>query len=228
MLSRPTRTSILQVIKDYKAIIPRKLKMSYRPWMRQKEIDLILAILKGTNPQNCLEWGSGFSSLYFPQYLSQEARWLALEHETTWGNTVKNLNKRKNVEIRVVTPDKNSWQGDGNYEEFKSYIESPVGNKYDLIIIDGRARMECVHKGKSLLSDKGVMILHDANRKKYREVVGSMEHSALFTDHRSGYGGMWIGSKQPLKQVLDVDFYQNVWQSHNKLSRLFSIKTSKQ
>lgn len=215
------------MLKDYAAIIPRKLGLSRRPWMKQKEIDLILATIRSVRPLKCLEWGSGYSSLYFPAYLPAGAGWLSLEHEPVWAREVTRLNERDNVQIVDVAPNNPEWKDDGTYEDFKDYVEAPGGQQFDLIVVDGRARTECVRKGLSLLSDQGVIILHDANREKYRPAFESLPHTALFTDGRSGYGGMWIGSRQPLPNRLNVAFQQKVWACHRRLSKLFSFRPSR-
>lgn len=49
--------------------------------MRYREIDLISEVIERLNPAMVLEWGSGYSTLYFPKKLSKEAKWLSVEHK---------------------------------------------------------------------------------------------------------------------------------------------------
>jgi hypothetical protein len=50
------------------------------PYMRGREIAIVLDLLRHVRPQMCLEWGSGYSTAYFPRFLSNHARWVAIEH----------------------------------------------------------------------------------------------------------------------------------------------------
>jgi len=192
--------------------------------MYQKEMDIYLSVIKRLAPKRCLEWGSGFSTLYFPNFVAQDSTWLSLEHHSEWAERVKQLNENDQVEVVTIPPSQPHHDGDGTYEQFKDYVEYPSGRAFDLIMVDGRARTECVKKGVGLLSDSGVILLHDANRKKYHTALGSLEHTALFTDHRKHYAGIWLGSHSPLERVLDVNFHHRVWDVHRQIARYVLLK----
>ncbi|MDD2501775.1 MAG: glycosyltransferase [Geobacter sp.] len=144
------------------------------PFMDQSEIKAIEICLNSfERPINALEWGSGKSTLFFSSMLLKESSWLALEHDSSWFQEVKSkivLHPVSCASIVHVQPDR-LFDGstDGDYATFRNYILSPIylGNKYDFILVDGRARVECLAVGWSLLKDKGVMVLHDAQRKEY-------------------------------------------------------------
>lgn len=213
-----------QLFRDVKTKLSRKLGSKKKlPWMYQKEIDLLTEALENLQPKRCLEWGSGFSTVYFPLLLSKDASWLALEHNDEWYKIIKESNKDSRVEVVHVAPDQEPYtdpKNDGAYTDFKSYIEYPEG-KFDFIFIDGRARKDCVKKAFELINDNGLVVLHDANRTHYHEHVDLFEHRVLFDDHHDKYGGVWLGSKgTPISKLVEVDKHKNVWKKHDKLAKI--------
>ncbi|MGA8259886.1 MAG: glycosyltransferase [Arenicellales bacterium] len=102
-----------------------------------------------------LEWGAGYSTKYFTEFLTRhdiEYTWRAMEHQEKWYDAVRRWGLR-NVEI--VLADKDSHE----------YL-SPSGT-YDLIYVDGRNRVKCLQSAKKLLKPGGIVLLHDAERRRY-------------------------------------------------------------
>ena len=90
-----------------------------------------------------LEYGSGGSTTLFSPFV---AHWTSVEHNAYWAETVNNTLKRLELSHKVSlfsVPNDLPWKGDGGETEFKSYINFPatLGQKYDLILDDGRARV---------------------------------------------------------------------------------------
>ena len=205
-----------------------KRKMS-QPWMKYKEIGIIQEILKNLQPEKCLEWGAGYSTLYFPRFLNKNARWVCLEHDKDWIRKIEKKTKQNpNVEVFYIPPDHFPWTDeykDGAYSDLSSYVEFPNSlEDFDFILIDGRARKECLIKAYQLLRGRGIVVLHDANRKYYHGPFELYEYRALFEDHRKFdarceyEGGLWVGSKDTdLGFVLDVDKHKKVWRIYEKI-----------
>lgn len=228
MSSKSYFKALSQLSRDYQAIIPRKLGRQKKPWMRHKEIELIVETIKALRPTSCLEWGSGYSTLYFPQFIPPEGNWLSIEHEPEWAEIIAGRNSNQQVEVRTILPNNDKWNGDGTLDDFFNYIKQPSSQHYDLILVDGRARLACVQEAKNMLTERGIIILHDANRTKYTDHLPEYAYSALYTDRRSGYGGIWLGSLQkPIGEVIREGFHQEVWRAHDQLARYFSFKPSK-
>lgn len=144
------------------------------PFMDQNEIkaiEICLNLFK--KPINVLEWGGGKSTLFFSSMLQQGSSWLALEHNLSWFQEVKSkidMHPSSCASIVLIQPDRPfDGRTDGDFSTFRNYVLSPVhlGQTYDFILVDGRARVECLAVGWSLLKDNGVMVLHDAQRKQY-------------------------------------------------------------
>ena len=64
---------------------------SKKPWMRYREIEILKEILKKLRPKKCLEWGAGYSTLYFPKLLPEGTEWISIEHAKVWAEKVKHL-----------------------------------------------------------------------------------------------------------------------------------------
>lgn len=139
----------------------------------------ILCELLTTNTR-VLEWGSGGSTLFFSQFVKS---WDTIEHNTDWISKMKTYTTRLlNVRVHGV---KHSWNGvsnngDGSYTDFKEYVDLPKtfkSPKFDIVLVDGRARVDCARSTlqNSLLSKNGVVIIHDWERKMYKEILDTFE-----------------------------------------------------
>ena len=191
-----------------------------RPWMKLREIEIIQEVLGNLKPQRCLEWGAGYSTLFFPSMLSKGAQWISMEHDFEWFGKIKNLNRSPNVHIEHVPADNLQWgaeHGDEQSLDFKTYIQFPRKfGKFDFILVDGMARCGCLVQALDLIGDKGLVVLHDANRNYYHEPLKLYKGQILFTDFRAGLGGLWIGGKsKDVDGTLNLDFHQKVWQLYN-------------
>ena len=146
------------------------METAMQPWMSSTEIQTILKYLKSY--YSMLEYGSGGSTLLFPNYVNE---YYSLEHDEKWFNKVKN-NCGQNVNITHVsrdyaTPDINrikatTWQEldtSSRAKDFKTYIEYPqfFKTKFNAVLIDGRARPECAKFIKDYITDDGYMFMHD-------------------------------------------------------------------
>jgi len=144
------RTIFDQLRRDYRDKILLKLGKLEKPFMKNKELDIILEILMNTRPKKCLEWGSGYSSLAFPDLIDPEL-WMAIEHDRDWAKEIEGKNTNPKVKIVYVAPEvptwnnRDDWSKDGSYSDFKSYVDYPEKQApYDFIMIDGRARVDCL------------------------------------------------------------------------------------
>jgi predicted O-methyltransferase YrrM len=187
-----------------------------KPYMRNKEIAIIVELLERKKPKYCLEYGAGYSTYYFPKYLNEDALWISIEHDEYWANTIKHI-IGVNTKIYHIPPNNYPLDehNDGSYVDLKDYVEFPrsLGMSFDFILVDGRARKDCLTCAFDLLNSCGVVVLHDANRKYYLDPCKLYKYQVLFTDHREDAGGLWIGSKDlDISTVLDVKKHRAIWQ----------------
>lgn len=189
------------------------------PWMSKKEIYILKNLILKYNSNYILEWGSGYSTFYFSQ-LSPNIKWYSIEHDKLWyNNIITQMNQFKNVSLNLVEPDHFPWSdvnNDGDFNDLFSYVLFPKQNLineiekgFDLILIDGRARKFCLEKSHELISNNGIVIVHDANRKHYFENrEKKFKYEYFFNDSRED-GGLFIASNSSIKD--DMIKLKRVW-----------------
>lgn len=122
------------------------------PWMNYAVIDLLDHRLQ--KDLSIFEYGSGFSTLFLAQRTSSV---ISLEYDEAWFKEVKS-SLPSNASLLFQKAD-----SDNKY--CRAII---LQNKlFDVIIIDGRDRVNCFKQGLSCLSDDGIIILDDSHREKY-------------------------------------------------------------
>ncbi len=207
------------------------------PWMRYREIELIKNLILNLKPKATLEWGAGSGTDFFTDYISKDSKWISIEHNKEWANSVAERIKKTNVSIVFKGPNNEPEPGiyygvvdyrvnDGTYEDFKDYLEYPSSYApFDLILIDGRARTQCLSKSKNLLSKNGIVVLHDANRVQYHQEFNLYKQGFLFTDKRESSGGIWIGtnSEIPLSEILDIETYSRLWKLYDSFGKFIKV-----
>lgn len=153
-----------------------------QPWMSDIEIETIKKYLKSNFCM--LEYGSGGSTLLFPNFVNE---YYSIEHNKEWFEKVKlQCDKKVNINYvgmdSVTPPDKRvkvqSWKDlkdSSRAKDYHSYIRYPkkFNTKFDAVLVDGRARPECVEFITDYLKDDGYLFMHDywpECRKEYRVV----------------------------------------------------------
>jgi len=152
------------------------LVMGKTVMMDQMSVKMLCKYLKPNF--NVLEWGSGGSTAFYSQFVKS---WVTVEHDPIWAEKVQKYidTHLSNVVLHLV-PVK-SWsldpvyKNDGTIKDFARYVEIPKewNKKFDLILIDGRARADCAFSvlRNHLLSPKGVVVIHDWERLPYKNVL---------------------------------------------------------
>jgi predicted O-methyltransferase YrrM len=134
------------------------------PYMDKVEVDILDKLLSELKPKRCLEWGSGGSTLYFPEIHEKYIQlWLSIEHDRNWFDSLNECGYRPTVNLI--------------YKPFPEYITFPEG-KFDFILVDGRQRLACLQaiKDKNLLAKNGIIVLHDSGRLRYRKGFDLFDH----------------------------------------------------
>lgn len=126
------------------------------PWMNYSFIDFIEPRLNKS--MTVFEYGAGYSTLY----LSDKVKTVtSIEYDKDWFEKVKrDLEVKGNCEVEY-------------YPEPEKYIKAITDidkGPYDLIIVDGRDREECIKYITPYLSENGVIILDDSWKKKFDKV----------------------------------------------------------
>jgi precorrin-6B methylase 2 len=104
--------------------------------------------------QHIFEYGSGSSTIF---YAERAGSVTSVEHDKGWFDKVKNTSPA-NAEMIFCQLEK-----DGEYAKKATLLEK----KFDVIIVDGRDRVNCCKYSVDALSENGVLVLDDSEREVY-------------------------------------------------------------
>ncbi len=126
------------------------------PWVTYSFIDFIKPRINSSH--SIFEYGSGNSTWF---YAAKAGSVLSVEHDESWYEKIKSR-APENAELIFCKLEKGG-----------EYCKMPLntGKTFDMIIVDGRDRVNCCIQGIAALSAKGVMVLDDSERESYREAV---------------------------------------------------------
>lgn len=103
---------------------------------------------------NIFEYGSGFSTLFFSQLAGTVT---AVENDLNWFEIIKN---RAPVNAKIIFAD---------LDKADDYVKSIhlEGIRYDVVIVDGRQRVESFSEAMLAIGETGVIVLDDSQRERY-------------------------------------------------------------
>lgn len=126
------------------------------PWVTYSFIDFIKGRLDKT--MSLLEYGSGNSTMF---YAARVKSVKTVEHNKEWFDIVsKQL--PSNVEIEFI-----ELETGGAYSQYGKQFPST----FDIVIVDGRDRVNCLKNSVDSLTTRGVMILDDSERERYQDGI---------------------------------------------------------
>lgn len=129
------------------------------PWMNFAMIGLLKERLK--KEHSVFEFGSGYSTCFFAEHCSSVA---SVEYDPNWVHHVKGMIVGYKHAILVFQEVNDSYPAQA----------SKAGQQFDLIVVDGRMRVECVKQSVNSLKPEGVLLLDDSERERYREAFDFM------------------------------------------------------
>ncbi|GAB4131542.1 MAG: hypothetical protein Fur0015_05290 [Ignavibacteriales bacterium] len=141
-------------IESKKRNYPCEVDGSELPWMNYS----IIAFLKERLSKNLdiFEFGSGYSTIFYSRLVKSVT---SVEHDKNWYELVKEKIPN-NVNLIFTEEDT-----DGKY--CRSVLSTK--NKYHVIIVDGKDRVNCLKQSIDALEHNGVILLDDSHRDEYRE-----------------------------------------------------------
>lgn len=146
------------------------------PWFTYSCVDFLQDRIQPN--QHIFEFGSGNSTRYFAQRCAEI---ISVEHDKNWyEGGIKN--KPETATILYCPLDE-----DGEY--CRAAIHS--GKQFEIIIVDGRDRVNCCKQSIPALKKNGVMIIDDSEREKYNEARSVLFENGfkeiMFTGISAGY-----------------------------------------
>ena len=134
-----------------------------KPWIHDTVIELLEKNIKKNT--KLLEFGSGYSTVWFQNYTDNL---ISIEHNKLWYDKINPLinNKTRYIlkEINYIskpTIDKTFYKTN-NISELLNF-DVPE-NYFDIILVDGIHRVNCVEGSYKHLKKGGILILDDSNR----------------------------------------------------------------
>ena len=130
------------------------------PWVTYSFIDFIKYRLSPIH--SVFEFGSGNSTYFYAKYARKV---VSVEHDKEWYDKIIE-SKPENAELIFC-----ELIRDGEY------CRTPVrlGEKFDIIIVDGRDRVNCCKQAVNAVSANGVIVLDDSERDFYEEGINFLE-----------------------------------------------------
>ena len=126
------------------------------PWLNYPIIEFLEKRLKGHF--TLFEYGSGNSTLFFSRVVNEVT---SVEHDEVWYEAIK---ARSPENVKLIFREKDY---DGNYcRSIK--LDS---KRYDVVIVDGRDRVNCIKQSIEAVSAAGVILLDDSQREEYLEGI---------------------------------------------------------
>lgn len=136
-------------INSFKTQMPIDHDEKPLPWVTYGFIDRTMDIF---------EYGSGNSTLWHASKVNSVT---SIEHDKKWSERIKNtMPKNSTIYYQAL-------EYDGKYSKFSHQLNK----KFDIIIVDGRDRVNCVKNSINGLKENGVIVLDDSERRQYTDAI---------------------------------------------------------
>lgn len=153
------------------------------PWWTYGSIRVVDEHLRSLGgAARVFEYGAGASSLWLA---SRSGEVHAVEHDEGFAVVMRDALARSasgdkvtlhevaaEVVANPVTRSRRRGEDAADYTAYVRSIEIP-GGLFDLVVIDGRARVACLHAAVSRLAPGGLVVFDDAQRPRYRAGIRS-------------------------------------------------------
>ncbi|MGQ4876499.1 MAG: hypothetical protein ACP6IY_20740 [Promethearchaeia archaeon] len=154
----------IRKLKNYLPIRTKYTGNPREPWYTR---DSIIFLNKYMKPNFIgFEFGSGASTLWFAKRIKYL---ISIEHSEFWyKNVLEKLKKKKidNVTLKLIPLER-----DLNKDKYSNYINKFPNNYFDIILIDGRNRVNCIKNSINKLKKGGFLVLDNSERKRYEDGI---------------------------------------------------------
>jgi hypothetical protein len=187
---RESDSRVLRLVKEiirrifYTPVLIRTFLDKTYPWLNHGAVKWLQSNL--TPDMMGYEWGSGRSTVFLARFMK---RLVSLEHKKKWFRKVRGLMEEygvTNVDHYFIPPGEESssasvvrphvWE-DLKYTprkpEFTAYFDHILrypDEFFDVVLVDGRARVECALNAVNKIKPGGFLILDNSEWEKYRPI----------------------------------------------------------
>jgi len=174
----------------------RELLSAGWPWITFPAMRWLRSYLRPS--MAVFEWGAGGSTVFFARRV---ARVVSVEYDAVWGDAVAARLRAQglgNVELRLLPPEPGedgelyrSSAPEFSGMSFRRYVQSVLDHAdgtFDVILVDGRARLGCVMTALPKLKEDGVLILDNSERVDAAEACARLSGPGWTARHFTGPG----------------------------------------
>lgn len=150
-----------------------------RPWMTFTAIDWLSE--KVQKDLHVFEFSSGGSTLFF---VDRGVKLISVEHDPLWYENVRailsNDKYLSRCDYRLIVPEitsgipfapsKRFSKPNADFNRYAQAIDEFPDGTFDLISIDGRARVECARHSIKKVKRGGFVVLDNSDRDDYKEI----------------------------------------------------------
>jgi hypothetical protein len=150
-----------------------------------------------SNNHNMAEFGSGLSTVFFAKRVKEI---VSIEHFDPWYEKVVAFFKDEkitNIDYRLIKENKSitednemlkkvtQYSSDFNvktsFKDYYSALDDKPVEFFDVILVDGRARPECVFSSLEKLKSGGLMVLDNSERDRYKAIFNLLKDWSSYT-----------------------------------------------
>ena len=144
----------LLAIHDVKRMVALDL-----PWWNVRATRAVEAFLAGRAKARVFEYGAGASTAWLAR---RAASVTSVEHHAEWQKLISPIIERLgNAQL---------WGRELAGDAYIGAIDE-AGGEFDLIVIDGRRRVECLARALPHLRKDGLVLFDDSGRRRYRAAI---------------------------------------------------------
>lgn len=138
-----------------------KLPKPGLPYWVPESIPFVEGMLAGIANANVFEWGSGGST----EWLSRRANHVwSVEHDKKWYDRLLALSLDNTSYFHLPL--------DKSYEDAIRNVRPII----DIVCVDGRRRVRCMLNAVEVLCPKGILLLDNSERKRYKPAIDLMKN----------------------------------------------------
>lgn len=161
-----------------------------QPWWPYDMVELVERLLPANS--RVFEYGGGGSSLWLSD---RGASLTVVEHDLEWSRRLRTALPSE-IELIEAPPTATgtveSSHGTGYFDDYVASIDRFPGESFDLVIVDGRARVDCVLAARDKVAKNGFLLLDDSHRPRYMPT-----RAAMNSWHETTIRGLKVGSGIP-------------------------------
>ncbi len=143
-------------INSFKHQMPIAQNDNPLPWVTYGFMDFISGRLNNT--MDIFEFGPGNSTMWYAAKVNTVT---SIEHDNHWFEKIKgDMPDNANINYKKLIYD-------GEYSKFPNTL----GRQFDVVIVDGRDRVNCMKNALNAINETGVIILDDSEREYYKDGI---------------------------------------------------------